>query len=95
MKLPVCVLFLGCLVLAAAFPAPREEELDGLLTELRDVVASLAELQLQEAGMQMEKRIDQAKYDACYKHCINIGGRASKCRTDCRRRFATEKNTAE
>ncbi|KAI8486050.1 hypothetical protein Bbelb_361500 [Branchiostoma belcheri] len=42
MKLSVCLLFLGCLVLVAeAMSEPREEDLQGLLTELEDLVDEL------------------------------------------------------
>ncbi|CAH1239408.1 Hypp5820 [Branchiostoma lanceolatum] len=56
MKLSVCVLFLSCLVLAAAFPAPREERLQGLLTKLEDLVVGIGE----QLEMEMDKR-DQAE----------------------------------
>ncbi|XP_066291757.1 uncharacterized protein [Branchiostoma lanceolatum] len=58
MKLSVCVLFLGCLVLAAAFPAPREEGLQALRDKLEDLVTGIEALQ--EAAM--EKR-EQAEED--------------------------------
>ncbi|CAH1273069.1 Hypp5037 [Branchiostoma lanceolatum] len=58
MKLSVCVLFLGCLVLAAAIPAPREEGLQALRDKLEDLVAGIEALQ--EAAM--EKR-EQAEED--------------------------------
>ncbi|CAH1239376.1 Hypp5815 [Branchiostoma lanceolatum] len=58
MKLSVCVLFLGCLVLAAAFPAPREERLQGLLAELEDLVVGIGE----QLEMEMDKR-DQVDDD--------------------------------
>ncbi|CAH1244244.1 Hypp7233 [Branchiostoma lanceolatum] len=61
MKLTVCVLFLGCLVLAAAFPAPREEDLVG---DLEDLVDGLEEL-----GVEME--VDMAKRGLRdYRNCI-------------------------
>ncbi|XP_066285845.1 uncharacterized protein [Branchiostoma lanceolatum] len=58
MKLSVCVLFLGCLVLAAAFPAPREEGLQALRDQLEDLLAGIEDLE--EAAM--EKR-EQAEED--------------------------------
>ncbi|XP_066269604.1 uncharacterized protein [Branchiostoma lanceolatum] len=58
MKLSVCVLFLGCLVLAAAFPAPREEGLQALRDQLEGLLAGIEDLQ--EAAM--EKR-EQAEED--------------------------------
>ncbi|CAH1249895.1 Hypp8712 [Branchiostoma lanceolatum] len=44
MKLSVCVLFLGCLVLAAAIPAPREEGLQALRDRLEDLVTDIEAL---------------------------------------------------
>ncbi|XP_078597343.1 uncharacterized protein LOC144873660 [Branchiostoma floridae x Branchiostoma japonicum] len=56
MKLTISVLFLACVVLAAAIPAPREEGLQDLLTEIKDMVAGIEE------HLAMEKR-DQADED--------------------------------
>ncbi|XP_078603014.1 uncharacterized protein LOC144877032 [Branchiostoma floridae x Branchiostoma japonicum] len=56
MKISMCLVLLGCLALAAAFPAPREEGLQGLLTEIKDMVAGIEE------QMEMEKR-DQPDED--------------------------------
>ncbi|XP_019628124.1 PREDICTED: uncharacterized protein LOC109472712 [Branchiostoma belcheri] len=66
MKLSVCLLFLGCLVLVTeAIPAPREEDLQGLLTELEDSVDEL-EGAVAEAGM--EKRRHYA-FRVCIMNC--------------------------
>ncbi|XP_078597473.1 uncharacterized protein LOC144873732 [Branchiostoma floridae x Branchiostoma japonicum] len=58
MKVTLSVLFLACVVLAAAIPAPREEGLQGLLTEIKDMVAGIEE----QLEMEMGKR-DQADED--------------------------------
>ncbi|XP_035675813.1 uncharacterized protein LOC118415366 [Branchiostoma floridae] len=58
MKVTLSVLFLACVVLAAAIPAPREEGLQGLLTEIKDMVAGIEE----QLDMEMGKR-DQADED--------------------------------
>ncbi|CAH1248807.1 Hypp8426 [Branchiostoma lanceolatum] len=64
MKLSVCVLSLCCLVLVAAIPAPGEEGLQGLLTELKDEVAGIEE-QLEVA---MEKQdLAEAEEDLLVK----------------------------
>ncbi|KAI8483380.1 hypothetical protein Bbelb_388430 [Branchiostoma belcheri] len=62
MKLTVCLLFLGCLVLVAeAIPEPREEDLQDLLTELEDLVD-----ELEVAEVRMEKR---ESYEECKSKC--------------------------
>ncbi|XP_078661074.1 uncharacterized protein LOC144905337 isoform X1 [Branchiostoma floridae x Branchiostoma belcheri] len=64
MKLTVCLLFLGCLVLVAeAIAEPREEDLQGLLAELEDLVD---ELEVAEVGM--EKRV------GCRSRCRRLSG---------------------
>ncbi|XP_019645898.1 PREDICTED: uncharacterized protein LOC109486499 [Branchiostoma belcheri] len=64
MKLSVCLLFLGCLVLAAAaMPADREEDLQGLLTKLGELVDVLEDLD----ELEMEKR--GSAFDTCFKDC--------------------------
>ncbi|XP_019624625.1 PREDICTED: uncharacterized protein LOC109470223 isoform X2 [Branchiostoma belcheri] len=64
MKLTVCLLFLGCLVLVAeAIAEPREEDLQGLLAELEDLVD---ELEVAEVGM--EKRV------GCRSRCRRLRG---------------------
>ncbi|XP_078588919.1 uncharacterized protein LOC144869447 isoform X1 [Branchiostoma floridae x Branchiostoma japonicum] len=57
MKLTTCVLF-GLLALAVAMPAPRKADMQGLLSDLRDLVAGIKE----ELEVEMEKR-DQTDED--------------------------------
>ncbi|KAI8500480.1 hypothetical protein Bbelb_220460 [Branchiostoma belcheri] len=82
MKLSVCLLFLGCLVLVTeAIPAPREEDLQGLLTQLEDLVDEL-EGAVAEAGM--EKRITNHTYGFCKNECKEKGFFArSSCMLKC------------
>ncbi|KAI8516920.1 hypothetical protein Bbelb_055010 [Branchiostoma belcheri] len=76
MKMSVCLLFLGCLVLTAAFPAPREEDLQGLLTKLGDLVDELKEVR-------MEKRVET--YEQCKQNCEGKGEQQFKdeCKLSC------------
>ncbi|CAH1252336.1 Hypp9255 [Branchiostoma lanceolatum] len=80
MKLSVCVFFLGCLlVLAAAIPAEDEEDLQGLLTELEDMVDQIGELQ----EVDMEKR---ESWKVCRDKCVRRkGGSTSSCTKKCRK----------
>ncbi|KAI8506550.1 hypothetical protein Bbelb_159770 [Branchiostoma belcheri] len=76
MKLSVCLLFLGCLVLAvAAMPADREEDLQGLLTELEDLAN---ELHVDVAEVGMDKRTN--RQILCRRRC---GSAANKCYRRC------------
>ncbi|CAH1252338.1 Hypp9257 [Branchiostoma lanceolatum] len=80
MKLSVCVLFLGCLlVLAAAIPAEDEEDLQGLLTELEDMVDQIGELQ--EVGMENRS----LSWKVCRDKCIRRKeGTTSSCSKQCK-----------
>ncbi|XP_078597345.1 uncharacterized protein LOC144873662 [Branchiostoma floridae x Branchiostoma japonicum] len=85
MKLTISVLFLACVVLAAAVPAPREEGLQGLLTEIKDMVAGIEELEKRDQAdedeeleaeaedlqdMEMEKRGQFDAWWACKRNCV-------------------------
>ncbi|XP_019627155.1 PREDICTED: uncharacterized protein LOC109472027 isoform X1 [Branchiostoma belcheri] len=82
MKLSVCLLFLGCLVLVAeAMSEPREEDLQDLLTELEDLVD---ELEVTELGMEKRNQVR----DNCIRDCTNrrlIPPDHQRCVSNCNR----------
>ncbi|XP_078686848.1 uncharacterized protein LOC144919324 [Branchiostoma floridae x Branchiostoma belcheri] len=69
MKLSVCLLFLGCLVLVTdAIAEPREEDLQGLLTELKDLVD---ELEVAEVGMEKRDSPSFLCKNGCYTRFVS------------------------
>jgi len=76
MKLALCgVLFLCCVVLAAAVPARREEE---LLSDLKDLVAGLKE----DLQVEMEMRDQEADEDMLDLQEMELEKR-QLCRAQC------------
>ncbi|XP_019631162.1 PREDICTED: uncharacterized protein LOC109475063 [Branchiostoma belcheri] len=77
MKLSVCLLFLGCLVIVAeSMSEPREEDLQGLLTELEDLVD-----ELEVAEVRMEKR---ESYEECKSKCEAAEGKSQLQKDVCK-----------